>query len=317
MVGAYLVGIHPRSEELIKKFRDHAKGKLSKDELMDAVKRESKEIVNEQVAKGFTYIIDGMLSWHDLLRPFTEELDGVKTGGLTRWFDNNMFYRQPIITGPIERKRPFLKDRFLLDILPKNRSKVVVPDPLTFAYLSEDRYYKKFEEVLLDFSEILALELRELSYLGVSQVQLSSPVLVIKKHDKDVLTFYQEAIEKISKSFNGNIMMHTFFGKISNALPDILNLRIDTIGIDFSLSSVEEIQDYDIDKSLAAGCVDARNSLIEAPKDIVMLVKNLQDKVNTKDMFLVPSCDLEYLPQKIASMKMESISKALDILGSD
>ena len=97
-----LVGIHPRSERLIKTFRAYSRKKIGFDELSKVLERESREIIKLQLDLNYRYVIDGMLRWHDLLRPLAEKLDGVEVDGLSRWFDNNLFYKKPVIVGEVK-----------------------------------------------------------------------------------------------------------------------------------------------------------------------------------------------------------------------
>jgi|YelNatPaOPRAMG01_1025707.scaffolds.fasta_scaffold00215_15 methionine synthase II (cobalamin-independent) len=87
----------PEANKLIEATRAYERGAITKKLLEKAFKEATTEIVGFQESVGFSYITDGMLKWQDLLRPFTENLNGVKTGSLARWFNNNMFYRTSLI----------------------------------------------------------------------------------------------------------------------------------------------------------------------------------------------------------------------------
>ena len=104
MIGCYITGILPRSEELIKVTRSYIRGKTGNRELNKAFKNATSKLIEAQLAAEFSYISDGMLKWHDLLRPFTSNLQGATVGSLSRWFDNNTFYRKPIIVSDLLRE---------------------------------------------------------------------------------------------------------------------------------------------------------------------------------------------------------------------
>jgi 5-methyltetrahydropteroyltriglutamate--homocysteine methyltransferase len=102
-IGCYLTGILPRPEGLIESTRAYERGRISKKELEKAFKNATKEVITAQISAGLSYVTDGMLRWQDLLRPFTENLRGIHVGSLARWFNNNTFYRKPIIYNKIKR----------------------------------------------------------------------------------------------------------------------------------------------------------------------------------------------------------------------
>lgn len=97
----------------------------------------------------YRYVIDGMLRWHDLLRPFAEKLDGVEVDGLSRWFDNNLFYKKPVIVGEVKRTNKILKEYVYPSEIPNRRFKLVLPDPFTFTSLSE-LGKRRFDDVLFE-----------------------------------------------------------------------------------------------------------------------------------------------------------------------
>lgn len=311
MFGGHLVGALPRSESLMRAYRDYSKGKLSKEPLENLIRMESKEAVEIQLRNNLSPVIDGMLNWHDLLRPFSERLEGIEVGGLARWFDNNAFYKQPIIVNKISWSKPILKNFIFTEHIPLEKLKVIIPDPYTFSKLSLNRYYKRFEDLVYDVAEAMAFEISKLS---AYQVQLTAPSLVYKKLSKDDLELAGNALSIIRKATDAELCLHTCFGSLVNALPDILDFPIDIIGVDMTATSLKELKDYDITKGLSLGAIDARNTLLEDPKDIAELAMKILSSMNLKRLYLSPSCELEFLPRSIAWKKIDCLGRAIEIL---
>ena len=122
MIESSISGILPRPSRLIFKTRQSARSRISDEELAEAYRKYSKEVIDYQVESGLTYLNDGYLRRQDLLRPFTENLGGVEVGQLYRWFNNNTFYRIPIVKGKLSGDAPFNKS--YPDLLPDRKSVV-------------------------------------------------------------------------------------------------------------------------------------------------------------------------------------------------
>ena len=309
-----LVGIHPRSERLIKTFRAYSRKKIGFDELSKVLERESREIIKLQLDLNYRYVIDGMLRWHDLLRPLAEKLDGVEVDGLSRWFDNNLFYKKPVIVGEVKRTNKILKEYVYPSEVPDRRFKLVLPDPFTFTSLSE-LGKRRFDDVLFDVSKAMNEEIREMEVeMGLGQVQLSAPSLVWRKLDEDSLELAKDAVDECLKGVSAEKMIHLPFGDALNSFPQILDARVDVIGFDMTSTKLKELREYRIDRGVGLGFVDGRNSLIE---DVEFVRRRVEDYLEANEpemIYITPSCDLEYLPRSVADEKVRLLKKIVDEL---
>ncbi|MCL7389577.1 MAG: hypothetical protein LZ172_07395 [Thaumarchaeota archaeon] len=310
-----LVGAYSRSEYLIKSFREYFKGKLERDELRKRILEEARKIVELQDEAGLRYIIDGMLEWHDLLRPIAENLLGVEVDGLARWFDNNAFYKKPIITGEIHRKNSILSGYIYPDLVTMGRWKLILPDPYTFISLSENKSKLKLDDLLFQYSEALNHELLELQRkYKIGQVQLSAPSLVWSKLGGDVLEIVGDAIAEMFKGVTAEKMVYLYFGDGLNALPAVLDYDLDVVGFDLTYTSLNMLADYDIDR-IALGIVDGRNSLLEDVETILKKIDRYMDKREPEILYITPSCELEFIPIEVANEKVKLISRIVRKVG--
>lgn len=323
MIGCYVTGILPRPSELIEKTRAYERKRISEEELEKSFAETAETVIKTQVSKGLTYITDGMLQWQDLLRPFAEGLKGVKVGSLARWFNNNTFYRKPIIVDAVERERDIIKDITYLDKLPRDHPwKAVLPAPYTFMSLSENRYYKDETELLFKLAEIINEEIKSLAEAGFKYVQLSDPALVYKplkpKMEKDRLNLVCDALKVAVKGVPVKVCLQTFFGDFSEILPNALDFPVDDLGIDFYETNIEKLKAYSFEKGVSLGLVDSRSSLVENEEELVKTAKEVIEAVypsKTRDVFISPNCDLEFLPWKRAEEKIRVISEVAKKLG--
>ena len=284
MIGCYLTGALPRPNELIEKTRAFDRKRISKQELSATFLQHTKQVIKFQESCELTYLIDGMLEWQDLLRPFAEALTGVSIGSLARWFNNNTFYRKPVINEPIRRETDILKDVIHSQKLPKTRNwKAILPAPYTFAFLSEDNYYHNPVDVMFQIAEILNEEIKSLEKIGFNYIQLSDPALVynVLSHTikKDTLTFVNDALKSSVKGTSVKTCLQTFFGDFSQILPQALDFPVDHLGIDLLKTDLEKLKQYQFEKGVALGLVDSRNSLIEKETTILHVTKDLLESI--------------------------------------
>ena len=186
MAFAHLSGIFPRSEELIAASRAFERGRLDADSLRLQAEEEARRLVALQEEWGFDYVTDGLLRWQDLLRPLADELPGVHAGPVTRWFDNNSFYRRPVIEQRLQPVGDAALRWTVREPLAGRPWKAILPTPWAFAALSEDQAYGDTDALLHDTAEVLRAEAAGLAAAGCLYIQFSDPVLVTAPSDGGV-----------------------------------------------------------------------------------------------------------------------------------
>ena len=312
MISCYVTGILPRPKELIEATRNYDRGRVSRGELEKAFEDATLKAINAQLSAGLSYITDGMLTWQDLLRPFTENLSGVKIGSLARWFNNNMFYRKPVIVDEIRRKKSIAETAHT-NFLPKNLPwKAILPAPYTFAQLSENRFFKGETELMFAYAKTLREEIKDLAKLGFKYVQLSDPALVYKSittsTSRDELDTVSEALKVVTEGTPIKTCLQTFFGDFSQILPEALEFPMNHFGIDLYETDFEKLKQYSFEKGVALGVVDSRSSLAENQDELITVAKEIIDSIyhsKMKEIFICPNCDLEFLPWERAKEKLK------------
>jgi len=316
MIGCYVTGLLPRPSGLIEKTRAYERGRISGKELDESFAKATDTVIKAQVSAGLNYITDGMLKWQDMFRPLTEDLKGMVMGSLTRWFNNNTFYRKPIITDYVKREKDVVKKITYLDKLPKNLPwKAVLPAPYTFVSLSENQSHNNRAELMFKFAEIINEEIRSLTEAGFSYIQLSDPALVYEplaiKFKENELSLVKDALEVTVKGTSIKTCLQTFFGDFSKILPEALEFPVDHLGIDLYTTDLDKLKEYSFEKGVALGLVDSRNSLIEEPDELTAVAKEIIESTSfsdTHEVFVCPNCDLEFLPWQKAEEKMQVLS---------
>ncbi len=308
IVESSVSGFLPRPQWLINETRRYDRQRITKETLDSAFIKSTKEVIKAQEDNDLTFVNDGYLKQQDLLRPYTNKIRTVQVGQLYRWFDNNTFYRKPLIKGELIGYPPITET--FSDLLEGKRLKAILPAPYTFYKLSRNEFYRDEEKLLFDFAEILQSEIECLEKQGYEYIQLSDPALVFHKTipDKDVLRKIKGAIELITEGTNARICLQTFFGDISPILNEILDWKVDDIGIDFYESDFETIKEYNFTKGISLGLVNARNTLKENPAELVDICIELLAYSNPEKLGISTNCDLDFLTWEIAKSKIATVT---------
>ncbi|HUI38983.1 MAG TPA: hypothetical protein VLY85_05065, partial [Thermoplasmata archaeon] len=98
-----LTGPFPRSEALVAATRDLDRGRTTAEAVAALYDAAESEVARLEEQLGLDVRSGGYLDWADLFRPFSESWRGFTVGPVTRWFETNTFYRQPILHAPPER----------------------------------------------------------------------------------------------------------------------------------------------------------------------------------------------------------------------
>lgn len=316
MICGYATGIFPRPKELVRVTRAYDRKAVDERQLRNALDDATAKIIEAQMSAGFSYVTDGMLKWQDPLRPLTENLGGIETGGMARWFNNNTFYRKPVVVGDLYRKRGIIENLAYLKHLAENLPwKVILPAPYTFAQLCENQFYKDKTELMFKYAETLRQEIESVVKLGFKYVQLSDPALVYEpiaaSRSADQLTFVHDALKVAVDGIPVKTCLQTFFGDFSKIIPEALGFPVDHLGVDLYETDLAKLKRYGFEKGISLGLVDSRSSLVENPDKLVAAAKEIIQSIyhgKILDFFACPNCDLEFLPWERAEKKMKVIS---------
>jgi methionine synthase II (cobalamin-independent) len=93
-----------------------------------------------------------------------------------------------------------------------------------------------------------------------------------------------------------------------------MELDVDAIGVDFYATDASSLP-RPFPKTLLAGVIDARNSLLEEAEAVADFGRSLLDDMDQgTQLHLVPSGDLQFVPERIAREKVLRLGAAARIL---
>ena len=304
----HLTGIFPRPEQLIDVSRRFDRGRARENDLQDNLTRSIRQLIELQVENGFDMLVDGQLSWQDIFRPFSELLTGIEPGTLTRWFDNNTFYRAPVVKDKIRRRSEAAVGKYYYhNLMPTSmKRKAIMPGPYTFAKLSENTAYDSFANLVEDLASSLRDISGELIRTGYNFLQFNEPSLCTATPEE--LEVAKRGFAVLAKN-SAKIMIQTYFGSVKDIISALLDFPVDCIGIDLYSNDISVMSEYSFNQELSCGCVDGRNSLIEPAEHIVELMIKVRNKVEPKQLYVGPNCDLEFLPYPVAEKKVHLLGE--------
>lgn len=298
-----VTGGYPRSEYLIGKIKEHEKGSLDAAGIEKVYDKATSEVIGEQRKAGIDLVTDGCLRWDDPVTFFAHGL-GLELDGLERFFDNNFYYRKPLVKGKIEWKEPVLVPSY-------KKAGNVVPvclGPYSLAKHSLNEYYKGIENCVIDFATAVNKELKALQKAGAKLIQLDEPSICFT----DDLELVANSIEESVKGVSSKVILATYFGSVSKIFPALLDFPVDIIGIDFvSSDNKSVIKGNDFTKELAFGCMDARNTKLESVQSLRKEIDWALGIASEDKLYVKPNFGFDLLPHSPVLNKLKILAEAV------
>ncbi len=271
----------------------------------------TRAVIQEQEEAGLDLLTDGQIRWEDLVTPLARKLEGFEIEGLTRYFDNNVYYRRPILMRAPVRKQPvFLSDYLFAKSCSAKPVKAVLPGPYSVVKLSEDRHYKRELPFLRRIAEILNEEARALAKAGAAFIQFDEPALGFGKPPiKQVV----DAINVATEGVNAKTGLMTYFGSLDGQLQALQRCHVDQIGVDVvsDPKAISAVRRTKWTKELALGCLDARNTKLESVTELHALFDVVTKVLPADRLSVHPNCGLEFLPYEQARQKLNRLTEAV------
>jgi 5-methyltetrahydropteroyltriglutamate--homocysteine methyltransferase len=315
-----LTGPFPRPEALVAATRDLDRGRTSVEAVDELYDRTEGEVVALEERLGLDPMTGGYLRWADLFRPFAETWSGFTVGPVTRWFETNTFFRQPILNAPPERVAGAIAGR--LPKVPRTkgprRAKVILPGPYTFAHLLDNRSGETPEALTHRLGRLLAEEVRELRGIGYTTFQFQEPLLVVEPptgaRAESVVAAYQALQPALD---GGSSIVWTYFGDAARCAELLARLPVNAIGIDLAETEVKNLPKLGDRRGIGLGCLDPRTTLIEDPTDVAQVVRTVLQRLNPLHVTLGPGAPLDLLPWEPATRKLHVLPAARQILNAE
>jgi len=310
VIGAFpKISDQPGGQELRQALHKQDRGELPQAELDTTYDRVTAGAIRELEAAGIDVINDGQIRWDDLLAPFASAWTGVHRGPLERFYDNNTYFRQPTIEGPISSDGTTLVGAFTsAKAIASHELKAAVAGPITFATLAIDKHYGSLEERVLAIADAIAAEVRGLGTAGATLVDVEDPGLVYAPQHIELA---REAYRRIAAA-GVPLAIQAYFFPADRILEAFASFPVAQVGIDVRSRETTALRRIDVfkEKTVVLGIVDARNTRLETASELGKLVDDALRLVPDDRLWLAPTTGLEYLPHDVATKKLTALAEA-------
>lgn len=326
-VRAVLNASYPRSEFVAKLYSKLSTGKITSEEFERGIEKAISDLFKLLNRSGISIFTDGMLRWDDIFNPLIKFIRGVKVNGLVRFYDNNFFFRAPVVESRLKLsdEHPFRNwFKKSLELAKKIFGGEIVlkqplPGPLTLALNSINNYYDSLESLISDWrSEVLEPLVKDLSNVGLGVVEIHEPSLVWRDVSNELvklgikeLTYFIDYVSKIGV----DVWILTYFGSLRRLKELIAEISKAVIGLDLHTREkgriLSSIKNYGLDRVML-GVIDARNTLMENSVWIKRaIVKALE--YGAREVYVGNNAQLDFIPEIIASKKLRKLGKVVSI----
>jgi 5-methyltetrahydropteroyltriglutamate--homocysteine methyltransferase len=286
------------------------------EEIASTYDRIRAELVDRQVEAGLDRIVEGQARWDDMLAHPLAVHEHVETRGIVRYYDNNNFYREPVVTGDLTFDGDVAAELEAVDV-DASDLQAVLPGPYSLSDLATDEHYGDEESFLAGIAEFLAAEADALP--EHETLFLLEPSLVENAPGDGLDEAASEAIDTVAAAVDSDVVVHTYFGAIpEKPYAHLMDADVDAIGFDFVSdheTTVYNLQEYGTKDDIAMGVVDGQNTLVETADEIRERITWVEDQVPAQSfdtVFATANTELFYLPTNKAVAKLDALAAATE-----
>ena len=279
------------------------------------------EVIGQQQSTGLDRIVEGQLRWDDMLaHPLTTH-DNVDPKGIVRYYDNNNFYRDPVVegeltfsgdvAGELEAATDLLNDGDALQ--------ATLPGPYSLFDLATDDYYGDDGEFFEAVAEFLGGEVE--AFPDHETLFLLEPSLVENAPNEDQQEQLAEAVDTVASGTDADVIVHTYFGALDEkTYAHLMDADVEALGFDLvagdrqeTLSNITEFGTKDV---AALGIADGQNTLVESADTLEERVEWFQDQIPVQEfdrLYLSTNTEPFYLPVNKHRQKLAAIAAAANV----
>jgi len=283
------------------------------DATRDAYDRAREEVIERQQTAGLDRIVEGQLRWDDMLAHPLAVHDNVETRGIVRYYDNNNFYREPVVTGELDADGDVAGELDAAADHVDEGLQAVLPGPYSLADLATDEHYGDEASFQAAIGEFLAGEAAE--FPDVETLFLLEPSLVTSPPGDGADERASEAIDDVADAVAADVVVHTYWGALEEKVhAHVLDADIDALGYDLVSepdANVYNVQEYGTTDDVALGLVDGQNTLVETPATIRERVEWFTDQTPAQDygtIYATANTELFYLPVNKFEAKLDALA---------
>ena len=286
------------------------------EDIEDAYDEARAGVVERQQVAGLDRIVEGQLRWDDMLAHPLVVADAVETGGIVRYYDNNNFYRDPVVTDNLAATGDVAAELVAASEHVESGLQAVLPGPYSLADLATDEHYGDRATFLSAVADFLAAEIAE--FPDVETLFLLEPSLVENPPGDGFDERASEAIDAVAGAIEAEVVVHTYWGALEEKVyAHLMDADVDAIGFDLVSDhddNVYNVQEYGTKSDVALGLVDGQNTLVESPETIRERIEWFDERTHDdfETVYATSNTELFYLPVNKFEEKLEALADAAE-----
>ena len=286
--------------------------------VVSAYERARAEVVDDQFDAGLDRIVEGQLRWDDMIAHPLAVHENVENGRISRYYDNNNFYRNPRVVGELTPSGDVASDlsaalELFDDAAPLQ---AVLPGPYSLADLATDEHYGDDAEFLSAVAEFLGTEAE--SFPSHETLFLLEPSLVTNPPDDDLAAAVPEAIDVVAEESDADVVVHTYFGALDEkTYAHLMDADVAAFGLDLVAADREQTVynavEYGVTDDVALGVADGQNTLVESAETLRERAEWFIEQVPATDfetVYLSTNTETFYLPVNRHRAKLAALATA-------
>ncbi|MFC4990143.1 5-methyltetrahydropteroyltriglutamate--homocysteine methyltransferase [Saliphagus infecundisoli] len=310
------------AKEDLSDLKGHQKGDLiggdEDGEIAAAYEEARGEVIDRQREAGIDRIAEGQLRWDDMLAHPLAVHDAVETRGIVRYYDNNNFYREPVVSGDLDFSGDVASELEAASDRVEEGLQAVLPGPYSLADLATDEHYGDEAEFLAAIADFLAGEAE--AFPDHETLFLLEPSLVESPPEDGEDERASEAIDEVASATDSEVVVQPYWGALEEKVyAHLLDADVDAVGFDFVSDredNVYNLQEYGAPGSISLGLADGQNTLVEEPETIRERVEWIDDQLPVsafETVYLTTNTETFYLPYAKFEAKLEALGEAAEL----
>jgi 5-methyltetrahydropteroyltriglutamate--homocysteine methyltransferase len=291
-----------------------------KDDLIDGTESEElsaiyrevrEELIDRQVEAGLDRVAEGQGRWDDMLAHPLAVSESVETRGIVRYYNNNNFYREPVVTDALEPTGDVASEVTAATEYTDESVQAVLPGPYSLADLATDEHYGDSADFLSAIAEFLAGEAEALP--DVETLFLLEPSLVENAPEDGADERASEAIDTVASAVSADVVVYPYWGALEEkTYAHLLDADIDAVGFDLVSdhdANVYNAGEYGTTDDVALGIVDGQNTLVESPEELRERIDWFDDRTHGDfdRVYATANTGLFYLPVNRFEEKLDAL----------
>jgi 5-methyltetrahydropteroyltriglutamate--homocysteine methyltransferase len=274
------------------------------------------ELRDQQETVGLDRVVEGQARWDDMLaHPLTVH-DSVETRGIVRYYDNNNFYREPVVTGELTPDGDVAAEVDAAAADTKTPLQAVLPGPYSLAQLATDEQYGDTAAFLDAVAAFLAGEAEQ--FPDVETLFLLEPSLVTDPPDTDdEHERVPAALDTVADALDTEVVVYPYWGALDERLyTHVMDADIDALGFDLVSAPDENVynaQEYGTPANVALGVVDGQNTRVESAETVRERVEWFDGQTPQNDysrVYATTNTETFYLPVNRFEEKLDALATA-------